>query len=305
MAAGKPIPSFSGNPPHSSPSESSQTAAKVDVSAPETKPKPELGLRYRIGMAYPLQIVGFDDAGDRFVESTFTQFIMRDGVTLVTARRLAPGSSIEIRRSKQKLATGQVVGQAGFTRAGNVYAVKVPGDPGLLWGINFPELPENDRIALTCLLSCNSCHVQSVVQLTAVEYELLATSERVHRHCEQCRGTSIWKRVPNPSGSAMEAAAGNKKGGANRRRYSRVSVKLWGYIVEGGNEDSVPILDMSRDGIRFRSSSKYEPEQVVQVAVAYMAGTANIFVPGRVVWRSGDHAEYEYGLRFMSRSPIM
>jgi len=176
----------------------------------------------------------------------------------------------------------------------------------MLWGIKFPELPENDRIALICLLRCNSCRTQSVVQLTAVEYELLATSERVHRRCDNCDETSMWKRVPNPSATDAASAAGKKKEGANRRRYSRVSVKLWGYIVEGGgNEDSVPIVDMSRDGIRFRSSVKYEAEQVVQVAVAYMAGTANIFVPGRVVWRSGDNGEYEYGLRFMSRSPIM
>jgi hypothetical protein len=269
-------------------------------------PKVQRGLRYRVGMAYPLEIVGQDDDGHRFVESTHTQFIMRDGVTLVTTRQLAPGTVLEILRAQMKLATGQVIGQAGFTRSGNVYAVKVSGDPGILWGIRFPELPANDRIALTCLLGCNSCRTQSVVQLTAVEYELLTTSDRVHRHCDNCGETSVWKRVPNPSAADAGSPAGKKKDGANRRRYSRVSVKLWGYIVEGGgNEDSVPIVDMSRDGIRFRSSVKYEPEQVVQVAVAYMAGTANIFVPGRVVWRSGNNGEYEYGLRFMSRSPIM
>jgi len=304
MAAGKPVPSFNPDPPDSSAAgQASQGPNVGKLSASE--PKALRGLRYRVGMAYPLQIVGQDDRGRRFVESTFTQFIMRDGVTLVTTRRLAPGSVLEIRRANMKLPAGQVVGHAGFTKSGNVYAVKVPGDPRLLWGINFPELPENDRVALTCLLGCNSCRAQSVVQLTAVEYELLATTERIHRRCDNCGETSAWKRVPNPSPSDTPDPAGKKKDGANRRRYSRVSVKLWGYIVEGGNEDSVPIVDMSRDGIRFRSSVKYEPEQVVQVAVAYMAGTANIFVPGRVVWRSGDNGEYEYGLRFMSRSPIM
>lgn len=266
--------------------------------------KAQFVLRYRVGIAYPLQVAGHDESGRRFVESTFTQFIMRDGITLVTARRLVPGSVVEIRRANEKLTSGQVIGQAGFTRSGNVYAVKVPGDPVTLWGINFPELPENDRVALNCLLGCNSCRAQNVVQLTVVEYELLSTSERIHRRCDTCGETSVWKRVPNPSSSGTASSAG-KKGRANQRRYTRVSVKLWGYIVEGGNEDSVPIVDMSREGIRFRSSVKYESEQVVQVAVAYMAGTANIFVPGRIVWRSGNSGEYEYGLRFMSRSPIM
>lgn len=304
MAAGKPIPSLAQNPPAPSPAKESLQVRKVGEGS-KSESNEHRGLRYRVGMAYPLQVAGHDASGHRFVESTFTQFIMRDGVTLVTARRLVPGSVVEIRRANEKLASGQVIGQAGFTRSGNVYAVKVPGDPAMLWGINFPELPENDRVALTCLLGCNSCRAQSVVQLTVVEYELLATSERIHRRCDTCGETSVWKRVPNPSSSETAGPAGKKKDGANRRRYSRVSVKLWGYIVEGGNEDSVPIIDMSREGIRFRSSVKYESEQVVQVAVAYMAGTANIFVPGRIVWRSGDPGEYEYGLRFMSRSPIM
>ncbi len=275
-----------------------------ELSAGELKARH--GLRYGVGMACPLEIEGKDDSGHRFTESTFTQFIMRDGVTLVTTRRLAPGAKLEIRRSRERLATGQVVGQAGFTRAGNVYAVKVNGDPWMLWGINFPELPEDDRIALTCLLGCHSCNAQFVVQLTAVEYELLATSEHIHRPCESCQGTTIWKRVPNRLLPNPHNPPGKEEDGANRRRHSRVSVKLWGCIVEGGgNEDSVPIIDMSRDGIRFRSSVKYEAEEVVQVAVAYVAGTANIFVPGRIVWRSGDSSGYEYGLRFMSRSPIM
>lgn len=301
MAAGKPIPSLgSDSLPSSSLAESSDVREVARASSSTAKAQ---GLRYRVGMAYPLEIAGQDESGRRFSEFTHTQFIMRDGVTLVTTRRLEPGSFVEIRRSREKVASGQVVGQTGFTKSGNVYAVKVPGDPGLLWGINFPELLEDDRVALTCLLACKSCRAQAVVQLTAVEYELLASSERVHRRCDSCGEVSIWKRVPN---SALPTTPGKKDKGANRRRYSRVSVKLWGYIVEGGNEDSVPIVDMCRDGIRFRSSLKYEPDQVVQVAVAYMAGTANIFVPGRVVWRSGEgDGEYEYGLRFMSRSPIM
>jgi hypothetical protein len=303
MAAAKPIPSLIPGRHHSSVTESSPGVKNDELSASELKA--QQGLRYRVGMTFPLDIEGQDDLGHRFSESTFTQFIMRDGVTLVTAHRLAPGSMVEIRRSNDKLASGQVVGQAGFTKSGNVYAIKIPVDPWMLWGINFPELPEDDRIALTCLLGCTSCNTQCVVQLTAVEHELLATSERVHRRCDSCAETTTWKRVQNPISNGSLDAEGKKEDGANRRRHSRVPVKLWGYIVEGGNEDSVPIIDMSRDGIRFRSSVKYEPEQVVQVAVAYVAGTANIFVPGRVVWRSGDSSGYEYGLRFMSRSPIM
>lgn len=265
--------------------------------------RPSHDLRYRIGMAYPIKISGRDDQGELFSESSFTQFIMRDGITAVTARRLAAGSQVKITLAREKSTTGEVVGQTGFTKSGNVYAIAIGEEPAKLWGINFPELSESDRLELNCVLGCGQCKSKAIVQLTAVEHELLCMSERVARHCTTCEAISVWKRVPNQT----EAASSLKKPVAsNRRRYSRVSVKLWGYIVEGGNENSVPIVDMSRDGIRFRSSTKYEAEQVVQVAVAYMAGTANIFVPGKVVWRTGEGSpEYEYGLRFMSRSPIM
>jgi hypothetical protein len=252
-------------------------------------------------MAYPIKISGIDDQGEPFSESSFTQFVMRDGITAITARRLKAGSPVRVALPHEKAASGQVVGQTGFTKAGNVYAIAIAEDSSKLWGINFPELSESDRLELNCVLGCGQCKTKAVVQLTAVEHELLAMSERVARHCPTCKSISVWKRVPN-----QVEPPSKKSAASNRRRYTRVSVKLWGYIVEGGNEDSVPILDMSRDGIRFRSLIKYEAEQVVQVAVAYMAGTANIFVPGKVVWRKGEGgAEYEYGLRFMSRSPIM
>jgi hypothetical protein len=265
--------------------------------------KARQGLRYRVGMAYPIKLEGKDEQGQDFLESSVTQFVMRDGITAIASKRLAVGSRVRVILAKEKWVLGQVIGQTGFTKTGNVYALAIKDDPSSLWGIAFPELSENDRAELNCVLSCGTCRARSIVQLTAVEHELLVTSERVARHCPTCKGISIWKRVPDSIASSSEA---KENPAANRRRYSRVNVKLWGYIVDGGNEDSIPILDVSRDGIRFRSSIKYEVEQVVQVAVAYMAGTANIFVPGRIVWRSGDDAtELEYGLRFMSRSPIL
>jgi hypothetical protein len=254
-------------------------------------------------MAYPIKISGTDDKGEQFSESSFTQFVMRDGITAVTARGLKAGSQVRVTLAHEKSAIGQVVGQTGFTKSGNVYAIAITEEPSKLWGINFPELTENDHLELSCVLGCGQCKSKEIVKLTVVEHELLAMSERVARHCTTCKNISVWKRVSNNVDPQSPSA---KPVASNRRRNSRVSVKLWGYIVEGDNEDSVPIVDMSRAGIRFRSLIKYEPEQVVQVAVAYMAGTANIFVPGKVVWRKGEGgAEYEYGLRFMSRSPIM
>jgi len=293
MATGKSMPPMDPSAPNG-PGETAHSSSTSNAQS----------LRYRVGMAYPISISGQDEQGEKFSESTVTQFIMRDGITLVSSHRLGASSKIHIKLAHEKYVTGTVVGQTGFTKSGNVYAVLVPREPASLWGINFPELSENERIELNCVLGCSNCGSKTVFQLTAVEYELLVARESITRLCQSCSRSSQWKRIPNSQLSPAGTKATKK--GDNRRRNTRVAVKLWGYIVEGGNEDSVPILDMSRNGIRFRSTNKYEPEQTVQVAVAYMAGTANIFVPGKVVWRSGDgNSEYEYGLRFMSRSPIM
>ena len=293
MATGKSMPPMD-------PSASNGPAESPRHSTPSNSPS----LRYRVGIAYPIGISGQDDRGEKFSESTVTQFIMRDGITLVSSRRLGASSKIHIKVAHENYVSGTVVGQTGFTKSGNVYAVLISREPASLWGINFPELSENERVELNCVLGCSGCGAKTIFQLTAVEYELLVARESITRPCQACNRSSQWKRIPNSQPTSDGSQATQK--GPNRRRNSRVAVKLWGYIVEGGNEDSVPIIDMSRNGIRFRSTNKYEPEQTVQVAVAYMAGTANIFVPGKVVWRSGeDKSEYEYGLRFMSRSPIM
>jgi len=45
---------------------------------------------------------------------------MRDGITAITARRLKAGSPVRVALPHEKAASGQVVGQTGFTKAGNV-----------------------------------------------------------------------------------------------------------------------------------------------------------------------------------------
>jgi hypothetical protein len=83
-----------------------------------------------------------------------------------------------------------------------------------------------------------------------------------------------------------------------RRKTRRCKVEMTGCIRDGDSEDVITVLDASRNGIRFQSSKQY-PSTWVQVAVPYMAGSSNIFMPGRIVWRKRiTESLQEYGLQY-------
>jgi hypothetical protein len=78
-------------------------------------------------------------------------------------------------------------------------------------------------------------------------------------------------------------------------------VKLKGGILLSSEpENVVSILDMSRGGLRLRTQQRYTVEQWVQVAAPYTIGGANIFQPGRIVWRKEQEtALFDYGLKYV------
>jgi len=54
--------------------------------------------------------------------------------------------------------------------------------------------------------------------------------------------------------------------------------------VPGSDEELAVCENMSRGGLCFRTRRAYAQESVVEVAVPFTKGAANIFVPARVVY---------------------
>ena len=83
-------------------------------------------------------------------------------------------------------------------------------------------------------------------------------------------------------------------------RTPRTKVTVSACVCEPGSEQVVSVVNMSREGLCFRSRREYVPDTWVRVAVPYMRGGSNIFQISRVAWkRDINGQEREYGVSYL------
>lgn len=91
--------------------------------------------------------------------------------------------------------------------------------------------------------------------------------------------------------------------GANRRKYPRIKVNYMGLVrhPERG-EEFVQCEDISRGGLRFKSTSRYMEQTLIEVAAPYSSGQAAIFVPARIVFvqELPEQNLLRYGVQYLS-----
>lgn len=95
-----------------------------------------------------------------------------------------------------------------------------------------------------------------------------------------------------------------KFGGAavNRRKYPRIKVNYIGLVrhAERG-EEFVQCEDVSRGGLRFKSTSRYMEQTLIEVAAPYSSGQAAIFVAARIVFMQElpEQNLFRYGVQYL------
>ena len=89
---------------------------------------------------------------------------------------------------------------------------------------------------------------------------------------------------------------------ANRRKHPRVKVSYSACIrhPERG-EDVVACEDMSKGGLRFKSSKRYYAQSLIDVAVPYQPGQPAIFVPAQIVFAEElpEQRLFRYGVQYL------
>jgi len=71
----------------------------------------------------------------------------------------------------------------------------------------------------------------------------------------------------------------------NRRKHARTRVNFKACVRRAGSaDDIVACEDMSRAGLRFKSSREYFEKTLIEVAVLYSQGDQAIFVPAQIVY---------------------
>jgi hypothetical protein len=96
--------------------------------------------------------------------------------------------------------------------------------------------------------------------------------------------------APDMPQVAVPAAAPSGAGAAmkereNRRKHARMRVNFKACIRRPNSQDDIVACeDMSRGGLRFKSSQKYFEKTLIDVAVPYSSGDQAIFVPAQIVY---------------------
>jgi hypothetical protein len=263
----------------------------------------------RICLAIPIEIRGTDVKGQTFSERATTVVLSRHGATILSKQMLAPDHRVVIRHlSTGKESECRVVGQLGGQSGGYIYGVALL-DPTLnLWGIGFPPLAESEKAVGRALLQCEGCGNPEVVYLDELEVEVFTANRSISRPCGSCQRATLWsaayRETARDGGRPPVPSSGPRA--SNERKQTRVTTKLTACIRQAGFDDDVVATEnISRGGLCFRSRRLYHPGSLIQVAVPYSSGAANIFVSARVVYAVEIPSEglSKHGATYISTAP--
>jgi hypothetical protein len=257
----------------------------------------------RIPIELPIVVSGTDCMGEVFLEKSNTTVIARHGAKIVLLRKLVPEQELNIRCLKTgRESDARVVGQTGGDVEKSFYGVELL-DPNVdLWGIEFPAVDESASAVGRVLLECLRCHNQELAYLDEFEVEVLETNDYLSRHCKRCSDSSLWKKstaregaaIMEPQPAAVEPPP--KKRSRNDRKHVRLDLKVEVCIRHPQLGEEVTVTqNVSRGGFRFKSRKRYAEDWIIEAALPYSRGGANIFAPCQIVY-AGEIPEEDLGV---------
>ena len=241
-----------------------------------------------------------------------------------------------------KEAEVRVVGQLAQQNEKYIYGVAFVDANLDFWGIAFPPLTDSEKAATCKILECSSCKARERVEHSEIEADVFTINEGVIRYCKRCGSSTMWRlpsgnvelmddsvEQPNqpPAAPSLITAPIQQPAGAppsvtlepvtaslgvpapvpvrqeNRRKHVRTKVNFKACVrSQEGFEDVVTCEDVSRGGLRFKSSKRYAEKQMIEVAAPYAAGSQNIFVPARIVFSQEITKErlFRYGVAYVA-----
>lgn len=258
----------------------------------------------RVYLELPIIIAGTDATGRNFEEETKTLVVSRRGAKIISRYSLAPQQKLRIRCLKTHFESDlRVVGPIGGEEEGYYYGVEVLEAGTNFWGIEFPALPVAGKAASRVLLECTRCHSQEVVYLDVFELEVFLANESLMRPCSKCAGVPLWMPPVREGGEqAIREVPPSPSPAINKRKDPRINLNVKACIrhPEFGDE-IVRTENVSRGGFRFRSKKDYAVATLIEAALPYVPGAANIFAFARITYKEDLPAEgmIAYGVAYM------
>ena len=262
--------------------------------------------------------------GQNFLVNSHTEFIAPSGCSIFLKQALAVDDEIEIRIDGHEV-RGHVAGKLKTLKEGHIYAIEFDAPAGR-WDVTFPEAGPGAALALHCC----ACDLAGEVTLTGVEALVYEATGAITRTCPRCCERTRWRQERGgnqPSGEPRTSAGAfvrhsrqpvsvlplagyieplqPKPRTKNERKSARIQLKGAKACVQTPvrGTDIVLVVNMSRGGLRFVSSKRYERGDWMKVAVPYTAGGNNIFVPAEIVRSPPTRCRGHAG-RIRSRVPF-
>lgn len=252
----------------------------------------------RVRLRLRIEARGTDAGGQSFQHRGSTVEIHREGalVELPTAVGcIAPGQTLTVRRQHGEdgwlEARVRVLGLVETQENSRLYNVELMAGDEEFWAIEFPSGPGSAQAVACMLLECCFCRRREVVYVSDRDMLCFNTQKGIARRCESCEAASIWVQTLDEdppaatNGCAPFQRIGQPAQIHDRQATPRFRTQLTACVRGAGREPELAVCEnMSRGGLCFRTRRRYSENDILEVAVPYTKGAANIFVPARVIY---------------------
>jgi hypothetical protein len=266
----------------------------------------------RVTLELPILVTGTDCMGDVFLEQSHTIVLGRQGAKICLQRKLVPDQDINIRcHATGRESDARVVGQIGTSPEGAFcYGVELLNPEIDLWGIEFPGAGETEAAVGRVLMECVRCRTRELVCLHEFEAEVLDANHYLSRPCKKCADTSVWKETTLQPGEELPAEAkpapellpSPPLRTKNDRKHVRLDLKVNVCIRDPQYGEEVVVTEnVSRGGFRFKSRRHYAEGWMIEAALPYSPGGANIFAAARIMYAKElpGSGESVYGVAYV------
>ena len=254
----------------------------------------------RVRLRLLVEASGTDAGGREFEHRGSTVEIHREGalVELTSGNGcIAPGQTLMLRRrngdDSRLQARARVLGLVETQESSRLYNVELLSGEEDFWGIEFPAQAGTSSAVACMLLECCFCRRREVVYVTDRDMFSFNTQKGVARACQACEMPTIWVQtldedLPHTAAGAGAPAflrIGQPAQIHDRQATPRFRTRLTACVRAAGSDLELAVCEnMSRGGLCFRTRRRYSENDILEVAVPYTKGAANIFVPARVIY---------------------
>jgi hypothetical protein len=230
--------------------------------------------------------------GEGVTQQLRTLLVSRNGGVVFSEQPLAAGQELLLKRTDkegvERATRARVVAEVDKEKDGCIYAIHILDPQVDIWGIDFPAPQLGEQALGRMLMECSFCQKREVVYLNEMELKSFEVRKCVARECKNCNAPSIWVEAigeaPGSSGGPDADVTGRTERITPSRIRTRVKARLLACIRRRGFEEEVAVCeDLSRGGLSFRSRNQYSEGTRLEVAVPFIPGSGNIFVPIRIV----------------------